>query len=59
MKFSEDINCQTCKYGYFKDISNDGWHILCGADNCYLCAENCRWCEDYEKGEIPEGKERV
>lgn len=58
MDFTKEINCQTCKYGYFKDISWDGWHNLCGADCCYLCATNNQYCDDYEKGNVPEGKER-
>ena len=33
-KFNEDINCHTCKYGYFEDISEDGQHNLCGKRNC-------------------------
>lgn len=59
MDFTDEINCNTCKYGYFEDISPDGWHNLCGAYNCYLCAENCGYCDDYEKGTPPEGKEEM
>lgn len=55
MKFNKEINCNTCKYGYFKDLSYDGCHNLCGADNCYLCAMSYDFCEDYEKGQPPEG----
>ncbi len=57
MEFNEEINCKTCKHGYFKDIDSSGWHNLCGADNCYLCAQNCQYCDDYEKGEVSDGVE--
>lgn len=59
MDFDENINCESCKYGYFKDFSLDGWHSLCGADNCYICAEQYGYCNDYEEGNIPKGKERI
>lgn len=55
MDFDENVNCNTCKHGYFKAISDDGWHNLCGADNCYLCAQNCEYCDDYEEGTPPYG----
>lgn len=58
MEFTEEHNCNTCKYGYFNDFSSDGYHNLCGAYNCYLCAQNSKECDEYEKGEVPEGKER-
>lgn len=60
MEFDETTNCTTCKYGYFKDFSEDGWHNLCGKDNCYLCHLNYySYCDDYERGEVPEGKEEM
>lgn len=59
IEFNKDINCETCKYGYFVDYSSDGWHNLCGANNCYLCAEQSNYCNDYIKGDIPEGKKRI
>ena len=57
IKFNDKINCYTCKHGYFKDFSWDGWHNLCGAYHCYLCAENYGECDDYEEGIPPEGAE--
>lgn len=54
MDFDENINCNTCKHGYFKNISWDG--CLCGANNCYLCAQKCEYCDDYEAGDVPEEK---
>lgn len=59
MDFTDEINCNTCKHGYFKDISPDGWHNLCGEDNCYLCAQRSGYCDKYEKGTPPEGKEEM
>lgn len=59
MEFTKDINCRTCKHGYFCGISWDSWHNLYGVGNCYLCAEQYGYCDEYEKGDIPEGKERV
>jgi hypothetical protein len=59
MKFDENINCETCKYGYFLDYSDDGYHNLCGAGECYLCARLHNKCDFYEQGNIPEGSERV
>ncbi len=55
--FDENINCSTCKHGYYN--GSDGDHNLCGVDNCYLCAEQAECCHDYKKGDIPEGKERI
>lgn len=54
-EFNKEINCYTCKHGYFKDISSDGWHNLCGEDHCYLCAMNYGYCDDYEEGKPLEG----
>ena len=60
MKFTEEDNCKTCKYGYFNDFSWDGYHNLCGSPDgyCYLCQQKWGECDGYEKGDIPEGKER-
>lgn len=58
MEFNDEVNCQTCRYGYHLDISPDGWHNLCGAYTCYLCAEQWGWCNHYEEGNVPEGRER-
>ena len=55
--FTEEINCKTCKHGYFKDFDSSGYHNMCGAWNCYLCATRDGYCYDYEKGEPPLGKE--
>ncbi len=59
MEFDEKTNCNTCKHGYFKDFSSDGWHNLCGAYNCYLCAYGNGECDDYEEGVPPEGSEEM
>jgi hypothetical protein len=59
MDFDKEVNCQTCKHGYYKDISPDGWHNWCGANTCYLCSMQYGYCDEYEKGDIPDGKERV
>lgn len=59
IKFNEDINCHTCKYGYFERLSESGNHNLCGKGNCYLCAAQYGECDDYEKGVPPEGKEEM
>jgi hypothetical protein len=56
-KFDKITNCRTCKYGYFEDVSDFGYHNLCGRRNCYLCAADYGECADYEKGAPPEGKE--
>lgn len=56
MKFNKELNCKTCKHGYFNGTSGDGWHNLCGAGNCYLCAQNYEECDDYEQGDAPENK---
>lgn len=55
MEFNEKINCDTCKHGYFKNFSFDGWHNLCGAYKCYLCAQSNGYCDNYEEGKPPEG----
>lgn len=54
--FNEEVNCSTCKNGYHDGYSWDGWHNLCGAGRCYLCAERDQSCSSYEKGEPPEGE---
>ena len=59
MEFNEYINCNTCKHGYFKDFSVDGYHNLCGAYHCYLCAQSQNDCDDYEEGKPPEGAEEL
>lgn len=58
MKFTKEDNCNTCKHGYFYDFDSSGYHNMCGAYHCYLCAQNYEECDDYERGDIPEGKER-
>lgn len=59
MDFNNEINCQTCKHGYDNGSSWDGWHELCGVGRCYMCAERDGYCNEYEQGDIPEGKERI
>ena len=59
MIFSNEINCQTCKYGYEAGSSWDGYHEMCGAYTCYMCAERDGYCYLYERGDIPEGKTRI
>lgn len=56
-KFDKDTNCHTCKYGYFEDVSDEGYHNLCGKRNCYVCAKIYGGCVDYERGTPPEGRE--
>lgn len=58
-KFDKDTNCHTCKYGYFENVSDEGYHNLCGKRNCYLCAKICGKCADYEKGHAARGKGRI
>lgn len=57
MKFNEEVNCESCRHGYFVDYSHDGWHMLCGKFRCYLCAKKQRECDDYEEGSPPEDKD--
>lgn len=58
MKFTETDNCDTCKNGYFLTFDSSGFHSICGAYECYLCAQRLGECDEYEKGDVPEGKER-
>ena len=58
-EFNEQINCNTCKHGYFAGFSYDGFHNLCGAGRCYLCAQQYEYCNYYEEGTPPEGKEEM
>lgn len=58
MKFTETDNCDTCKNGYFLTFDSSGEHNCCGAYKCYLCAQRRGECNEYEKGDVPEGKER-
>ena len=53
-RYDDDHNCFNCRFGYFADISGDGWHNLCGAGNCYLCVKNYKYCDKYEFGDIPD-----
>lgn len=59
MDFNEEVNCETCKYGYYNGVSDDMEHNLCGANRCYLCAEQYEYCDMYECGTIPYGTESV
>ena len=59
MDFDENINCNTCRYGYFLMFSSDGFHNLCGEGMCYLCATSNGYCDYYENGEPPEGSELI
>lgn len=54
-KYDDEHNCYNCRFGYFDGFSSDGWHNLCGAGNCYLCAQNNEYCEEYEFGDVPDG----
>lgn len=48
--------CDTCKHFYDLDFYAD-FHTVCSLGHCYLCAG--KWgCSDYEKGEVPQNKER-
>lgn len=44
-KFGKEFNCEFCKFNAVEDLSDDGWHNTCGADNC-TCCHNV--CEKYE-----------
>ena len=50
--------CEGCKHFYDLDFSLDGWHNCCAEGRCYLCADNRGECDEYEKGDVPEGKNR-
>ena len=58
VEFTKEINCGTCKNGYFECLSLDGWHNCCGAGRCYLCQSRQGRCSKYEKGDVPKGKTR-
>lgn len=44
-KFGKEFTCEFCKFNAVNDLSADGWHNTCGADNC-TCCHNV--CEKYE-----------
>lgn len=47
--------CDTCKHYY--DLFHFGMFCeLCQKGNCHYCIKG--ECDDYEEGEVPEGKER-
>ncbi len=50
--------CEGCKHFYDLDFDLSGWHNCCAKGDCYLCADNYGECDDYEKGDVPEGKIR-
>ena len=58
MEFDIYVNCETCKYGYFADLSFYG-EIFCGADVCSCEKKREGYCEEYEEGNIPDGKHRI
>ena len=44
-KYGDNFTCEFCKFNAVHDLSGDGWHNTCGADNC-TCCHNV--CEKYE-----------
>lgn len=44
-KYKEQFTCEFCKFNAIQDLSYDGWHNTCGADNCTCCHSVC---EKYE-----------
>ena len=61
MKKNEEAKgtkCGKCKYFYDLDFSLEGYHNCCSEYNCYLCNGYGKNCDDFEEGEVPQGKER-
>jgi len=49
--------CTTCKNYY--DLEVNEWHTYCQESHCVLCVQVFGIsCDNYEKGEVPEGKVR-
>ena len=44
-KYGNKFTCGFCKFNAVQDFSGDGWHNICGADNCTCCHSVC---EKYE-----------
>lgn len=45
VKYGDKYTCEFCKFNAVHDLSGDGWHNTCGADNCTCCHAVC---EKYE-----------
>ena len=42
MGYTHDkFNCEFCRYNAVYGFSGDGWHNMCGADNCTCCHGYC------------------
>ena len=44
-QYGDKFNCLYCKFSAVGDLSGDGWHNTCGANNCTCCHSVC---EKYE-----------
>ena len=44
-KYGDKFTCEYCMFNALHDLSGDGWHNTCGADNCTCCHSVC---EKYE-----------
>lgn len=44
-KYGKEFTCEFCKFSAVSDLSGDGWHNTCGANNCTCCHSVC---EKYE-----------
>ena len=33
-QYKDKFNCEFCRYNAVYGFSGDGWHNMCGADNC-------------------------
>lgn len=56
--YDEGTVCEGCKHFYDLDFSFDGWHNCCAIGRCYLCENKRGTCDEYEAGDVPEGKIR-
>ena len=44
-RYGDKFTCEFCRFNAVQDLSGDGWHNTCGADNCTCCHSVC---EKYE-----------
>ena len=40
-QYKDKFNCEFCRYNAVYGFSGDGWHNMCGADNCTCCHGYC------------------
>lgn len=40
-QYGDKFTCEFCKFRAVADLSGDGWHNTCGADNCTCCHNVC------------------